>query len=150
MINPFVLDYPSRLAAWKACRQQIQSHTTLEQQLDTCLEFWRQAPLENHLLNWDDAPGWPTAWEMLSNNCYCTSTHSLGIAYTLMLAVPELENQIHLKLITDKLNCVQKIVVQVQDWILNYGFVDKTPVDRLQHVHTSATWRYTGKQWQQT
>lgn len=147
MINPFVWDYQTRLAAWKQCRQEIQQNPCTDSALDTCLEFWRQAPLENHLLNWDDDSTWPTAWEMLKENSYCTSMHSLGIAETLRLS-DDRWTDTQLWLIRDTQAHVEKIICVTQGWALNHGHVDKQCEDRLQHVHKQCIWRHTGKQWQ--
>jgi len=147
-MNPFVMDAKYRLSAWKSCRAEIAAQTDVDAQLDVCLKFWQQAPLENHILNWDDCTTWPSAWELLDDNSYCTSGHSLGVAYTLIWAAPDQYSDLSLRLITDRANSVQKIMVYTQGWVLNSGYLDKTSENSLQHVHTHSIWKWTGKLWQ--
>jgi hypothetical protein len=146
-MNPFLSDYKTRLAAWKKCRAEIASQHDTVLQIDLCLQFWKQAPIQNNILNWDDCTVWPTSWEQLENNDYCTSSHSLAVANTLVLGDPSRYQNLSLRLITDRQNSVQKIVVYTQGWILNYGYLDKTSENSLQHVHTNNIWKWAGKQW---
>lgn len=147
MINPFLLDYKSRLAAWKTCRTLIKETPDVSDALDVCLNFWRQAPLENHLLNWDNHEEWPTMWQMLNTNSYCTSMHSLGIAETLRLSDHRWDST-QLWLIRDPSAHVEKVVTVYDSWVLNHGYLDKQPLVQLQHVYKQSMWSHTGKHWQ--
>lgn len=149
-MNPFLSDYKTRLKHWKLLREQIFLETDLDAKIDLCLKFWRQAPEESVRINWDDATDWPGAWDLLNDNSYCPSCHSLGIAYTLMLADPDTFPNVQLKLIWDIQNSVQRIVAHTHTYYLNWGYVDKTHADRLKHVIIQNTWEWHNKQWQAT
>jgi hypothetical protein len=150
MINPFLLSNKERVAAWKHVRNNISQCTHLEQCVDLALAFWQQAPVENNCIDWDNAHCWPGPWEMLKTNSYCTHSHSLGVAYTLMLANPDLFDHLTVDLIHDRENHVQKLVVNCKDWYLNHGHVDKKLKSRLQQVYTLATWQWNQKNWTAT
>jgi hypothetical protein len=146
-MNPFIQDYATRLAAWKNCRMDINSAPSTQDKIDVCLKFWRLAPVQNPLLNWDNSESWPTAWELLNDNNYCSSSHSLGIALTLVWADPDLFKNVHLDLITDRSYSIQKIVVNWETWYLNHGHVDKIAKNTLQNVHTHERWKWAHKKW---
>lgn len=146
-MNIFTQDYATRLAAWKACRCEIMSAQDINDKIDVCLKFWRLAPIQNPLLNWDNSMTWPTAWELLHDNCYCTSSHSLGIALTLVWADPITFKNVSLDLITDREFSIQKIVVNWDSWYLNHGHVDKIAKNTLKSIHTHERWHWTQKQW---
>lgn len=146
-MNPFIQDYATRLAAWKTCRTDVNSALKIDDKINVCLKFWKDAPIQNPLLNWDNSESWPTAWELLNENNYCTSSHSLGIAFTLVWADVDLFKNMTLDLITDRTYSVQKIVVNWQNWYLNYGYVDKIAKNTLQNVHTHERWQWAQKKW---
>lgn len=148
MINPFLADSKTRLAAWKTCRSEIGQLTDITEQFDCCLNFWRNAPIQNHVLNWDDCNTWPTAWEQMEENNFCSSGLSLAVANTLILAKPHCNNYPTLGLITDQQVSIQKIVVYADNWVLNHDYLDRTPKNHLQHVYKHVIWKWTGKQWQ--
>lgn len=146
-MNPFLLDPQSRRAAWKTVRLDISGLPNSESRIDAALAFWRQAALERTTIDWDDCRGWPTAWELIQRNQYCESAQSLGLALTLMLASPELVDSTRLHLITDRHNCVQRIVAQVDGWILNHGWCDRQPALLLGKVSVHQTWRWHDRAW---
>lgn len=150
IMNPFISDYPTRSQAWKQVRDQVAHTGVITDKLDTCLKFWRQAPEEHVRINWDDASTWPGAWELIHDNAYCASSVSLGIAYTLLLADAVTFNDVTLRLLWDKPNHMQRVVVHTQGWYLNWGYVDRQPESQLKHVLTQDTWCWQQKQWQST
>ena len=153
-MNPFIGDSKTREQAWKSCRAEITAYDQVVQQLDTCLKFWKQAPIENHSIDWDDASNWPSPWEQIQENTYCPSGHSLAVAYTLLLAAPTMYQDLALCLVSNPVITSsanpEKIVVCTQGWVLNWGYLDKTPADSLQQLCKHKTWQWTGKTWQQT
>lgn len=149
-MNPFLADYKTRLQYWRELRGQIHAAPDLDAKIDTCLEFWKQAPEEHVRINWDDSATWPGAWDLLHDNAYCASCQSMGIAYTLMLADPDTFPNVQLRLIWDKPHSVQRIVAHTHAYYLNWGYVDKTHVNTLKHVIVQNTWEWHNKQWQTT
>ena len=84
MINVFQLNYDSRLRSWYDLRQTLQNADTKTK----CLEidkWWQSAPLVNHYLHPHEIDTWPTPWELLYDNEYCSMARALGMIYTLLL-----------------------------------------------------------------
>jgi len=149
-MNPFVLDPRSRLSAWKELRTQIQAVEFLDDKVQLTLTFWKQAPIENPILDWDNSSRWPTPWELLNNNRFCESTLSLAVAMTLVMSEPSLFEDIELLLITDRRHHVQKVVARLPECVLNYGWLDIHPRDILQGCSLHRLWTYDGRQWAET
>jgi len=85
-MNVFLLDYYTRLSAWYNFRQHLESLNADTQTI--CIEvdkFWQQCPILNHYLHPADVVDWPTPWELINDNEYCTYARGLGMIYTLML-----------------------------------------------------------------
>lgn len=150
MHNPFIGDAKHRLASWKHIRDQILQAHDVDQKIHIALTWWQQAPLQNRVLDWDAAHTWPAPWDLIYHNEYCSSAHSLGIAYTLLLADPDTFVDLKLQLIWDRSVSIQKIVVATQGYCLNLGFVDKTPMNRVKDGTIQNTWEYHHKQWHTT
>ncbi len=147
-MNPFLCDFNHRMQAWKQCRQQVQAESDCDAKLDACLQFWKQAPEESVRLDWDNCANWPQPWDLLYENSYCSSCHSLGIAYTLLLADPHMFGELKLQLIWSKSHHIQKVVPRIQDVYLNVGWFDKVAVDKLNDCVVQDTWTWTQKKWQ--
>jgi hypothetical protein len=113
------------------------------------LTFWKQAPIENPLIDWDNAQKWPTAWELLHNNRFCEGALTLGTAYTLLLSCLDNFQDLKLLLITDRQNHVQKIVAKTHGSILNYGWLDQNPAALLNNCQVHARWGFDGRGWQE-
>lgn len=145
-MNVFVMDYKTRLQHWRELRNKISQTTDSTQAVDVCLEFWRQAPIQHHVWDWDHVETWPTPWEMLRDNTYCTNMHSLGIAETLRLSDDRFSN-VQLCWIRDSQAHEEKVVCVWQDWVLNSHHVDRVPRAQLKHVNNLRTWSHTGKRW---
>jgi hypothetical protein len=82
--NVFQLNYDSRLRSWYDLRQTLQNADNATK----CLEidnWWQNAPLVNHHLHILDVNCWPSPWELLVENTYCTVARGLGMCYTLLL-----------------------------------------------------------------
>lgn len=147
-MNPFLLSKSQRVAEWKILRSEIASQPLIDTKIDLCLSFWRQASFENRILDWDHSDTWPNPWELIYNNRYCTSSHSLGIAYTLLLADPQTFADFQLRLINDRDNSIEKIVCDTQGYLLNHGFVDRVSKHSLKAIYTQARWKWIDRKWQ--
>jgi hypothetical protein len=148
-MNPFIQDARSRLSAWKQLRNAIQAQQLPQQQLTVALEFWRQAPLEKPLIDWDHCENWPTAWELLHNNRFCESSLSLAVALSLLYSDMLRWSHTQLVLITDRQQHVQKIVVLTQWAMLNHGWLDMRPVADLQQMHINRKWSWDNNTWRE-
>lgn len=146
-MNPFIVDYKTRHDCWKQVRNLISQSDNIQDKISLALNFWKQAPEQSLRLNWDDCSSWPGPWELLHENEYCVSCHSLGIAYTLMLADSSTFPDVQLKLLWHKEQSAQRMVAHTHDYYLNWGHVDKTHESQLQNVITQNTWRWCNKKW---
>lgn len=120
---------------------------TLLEKIQLTLTFWKGAPLENPLLDWDNCANWPSPWELINDNRFCDSTLSLAVANTLVMADPDNFKDAQLALITDRENHVQKIVVITHDRVLNLGWLDVTPREAIKQAHINRRWKHDGKIW---
>jgi hypothetical protein len=146
-MNPFVLDSRSLMTAWKNCRNSVRLCDSSLMAMETCLNFWKGAPLENHHLDWDNSSSWPKPWDLINTNRFCASTLSLAVAWTLVLADAERFDDVDLLLITNKTAHVQKIVVRTGAVILNHGWLDLQSREILKQCHTHKKWVFNGKIW---
>jgi hypothetical protein len=77
--------FEERLAEWVALRNPIPGED-VEAYLIRVNEWWHRAPWTPYYLHWADQETWPTPWELLDDNIYCTVSRGLGIIYTLALS----------------------------------------------------------------
>jgi hypothetical protein len=147
MINPFLLDTKERLQSWKNIRIRIGNEQDVFEKISLALDFWRGAPIEKSLLDWDDSRNWPSPWELINTNRFCESTLSLGVGYTLVMADPDIFSDVKLILITDRENHVQKIIVATDDYVLNFEWLDCNSRSILRGVDINRRWGYNGKTW---
>ena len=84
MVNPFLLDFYTRLRTWHDLKEKL-STFTLEQQCVEVDKFWQRCPMSVHYLHSADIDSWPNPWELLNDNRYCLYGRALGMVYTLML-----------------------------------------------------------------
>lgn len=129
-------------------RQQITDAVTTEDKIDVGLQFWKQAPIENRVIDWDDAASWPAPWDLLHGNRYCSSATSLGLAYTLHLSQCSQFDDLHMLLVTDRTHSIQKMVVTTNGWCLNHGFVDRVESNSLKTMSVQHKWKWNDKSWQ--
>jgi len=84
VVNPFLLDFYTRLRAWHELKEKL-STSTLEQQCVEVDKFWQRCPMSVYYLHSVDIESWPNPWELLNDNRYCLYGRALGMVYTLML-----------------------------------------------------------------
>ena len=115
-MNIFQCRYDERLKSWYNLRLSIERADPLAR----CVaidSWWQFAPLENHYLHVDSMKDWPTPWELILENEYCTIARGLGMIYTLMLLGEAELDFVQAKDYNSE--DVTLVVVQNQ-WILNY------------------------------
>ena len=76
--------FDARLASWTQLRNHCQN-LPLESALAAVNAWWFTAPWQPYYLHWDDQPGWPDPWQLLSDNVYCDLARGLGIVYTISM-----------------------------------------------------------------
>lgn len=116
-LNIFFLDYYARLREWHSLKQLLSDQPDIE---TTCVEvdkFWQKCPLLNHYLHVDDIQDWPSPWQLLSDNNYCTYARGLGMVYTLLqLGIKDID---FVEVLDDNDECFVLVVVN-NNYILNY------------------------------
>lgn len=117
MTNVFILDYESRLRSWSRLRTELTT-STLQ---NICIEidkFWQRVPTNNHYLHPDFIKDWPSPWQLLFDNNYCSYSRALGMIYTLLLlGINKLEL---VEAIDDNSNEVVLVLVENAKYVLNY------------------------------
>lgn len=110
---------------WKHLREDIKDKS-LQQQLDEVARFCAPIPFGARTLDYYSPENWPTPWEIIFYNSYCTSSISLLIFYT--LALVEIKSIIELILVESDSGIFLLPIVDDQ-FILNYhlGLVSKYP-----------------------
>lgn len=76
--------FEARLQNWQDLRNSIACLPKNE-----CLirinQWWFNAPWTGYYLHWDDHNSWPTPWQLLEDNIFCSLARGLGILYTVAL-----------------------------------------------------------------
>lgn len=116
MYNIFFSDYYERLRSWYNLKENL-----LDKNLSTIVvevdRFWQKCPLLNHYLHPDDIKDWPTPWQLLADNNYCTYARGLGMVYTLLqLGINDID---FIEVLDDNDECFVLVVVN-NIYILNY------------------------------
>lgn len=75
-------NYEQRLAAWKSFRNTLED---LTDPLQAVIDFYSQAPLVKYQCDPYDRSTWPSPWEIIQENTYCSFVKILAICYTLQL-----------------------------------------------------------------
>ena len=117
MTNVFLLEYNVRLKAWHELRKKLAGLPTQTQ----CIEvdkFWQSVPIQTYYLHTDYIKDWPTPWELISDNVYCSYARATGMIYTLLLLGTK-----NLELVLakdDNSNEVVLVLVDDAKYVLNY------------------------------
>lgn len=78
----FQKSFYERLIEWKNLRQELE---VVEDPLQHCIDFWKNAPIGKFGADPYDKNTWPDPWEMIDENFYCEFLQTLAICYTLQL-----------------------------------------------------------------
>jgi len=117
VINVFILDFHSRLKAWRELRLSLIGQST-EQICKKTDEFWQQCPVAGYYLHPDDIEKWPDPWQLLNDNIYCDYSKALGMIYTLLLLGVE---DVEFVEATDySNNDVVLVLVDCAKYVMNY------------------------------
>jgi len=115
-MNIFQNTYDTRLQSWYQLRQSLEN-TTLEKKCIDIDKFWQKVPLVNHYLHIDSMNEWPSPWELIYDNNYCSVARGLGMVYTLLLLGV---NDIAFAEATDYNNEDVVLVLVEKNYVLNY------------------------------
>lgn len=105
-----------RLSLWKNLRESL-AEKSLDQVLELVAEFFKLFPYATRAIDYYSPQDWPTPWEILYYGLFCTSSISLLMYYTLVLA--GVKADLELLLVEDK-NSVFMILLVDKKFVLNY------------------------------
>jgi hypothetical protein len=114
-----------RLRLWKQLREEIKE-LKVEEQLKAVAKFCSSIPFGSRSLDYYSPWDWPTPWEILFHGSFCTSSISLLMCYTLVMASEDID--IELYLVEDDRGIYLLPVISNQ-YVLNYelGSVNNYP-----------------------
>lgn len=129
-MNPFLLPEKDRLLSWRELRNQI-TPLADNDKFEPLLRWWAKAPICAYAIDAYDCSQWPTAWELLNENMFCTSAIAYMMAQTLILSGVN-ENRLVLTCIKGKDD--ERLVVIVDDTIvLNYSYGEVFSWEDISH-----------------
>lgn len=118
-MNPFLLPEKERLLSWRELRNQITTQPESDKLL-TLLRWWAKAPICAYSIDGRDCSQWPTPWELLNENMFCTSSIAYMMAQTLILSGFEKDR---IELVFIKSDDDERLVVLVDgSLVLNYSY----------------------------
>lgn len=115
-----------RLSSWVELRNQIESS---DSPLQAVYDFWKSAPFipYNNRIDPFYQKGWPTPWEIITENKYDDFTKALMIGWSLKLTKRFKDSKIEIKTLVDiKRNLSYNIICVDDKWAINYN--DNGPV----------------------
>ncbi len=92
----FSKNYEQRLIAWRDFRTELENS---DDPLQSAIDFYSSVPIVKYQCDPYDRNTWPSPWEIIQENIYCSFVKILAICYTLQLT-DVLSNQtfeIHIK-----------------------------------------------------
>jgi len=107
------------LLSWRALRNEITTKSD-DEKFEAVLRWWSKAPICAYALDASDCTTWPTAWELLNENMFCTSAVAFMMAQTLALAGFDRDR---MRLVFVRGNDDERLVLVIDDSIvLNYSY----------------------------
>jgi len=76
--------FDQRLAAWNQLRTKCAT-ASVDKILTDVNDWWFDTPWRAYHLHWDDRVTWPSPWELLDDNLFCSLARGLGILYTIAM-----------------------------------------------------------------
>ena len=111
-----------RLRSWKKFRESLNELTKKDALYQTA-KLWGTVPLENRTIDPYNSIDWPTPWEMIYGNHFCSYSRALGIYYTLLYSNQDFELDINL-IQCQELNDIILVIIADNEIVLNYIFDD--------------------------
>lgn len=106
-----------RLHLWKKLRAEIENKS-IEFQLESISQFFKDVPLGPRSVDYYTPDTWPTPWEILFHGSFCTSSVSILMFYTLILA--NTKHKIELWVVKDNEGDYLLPIIDDQ-YVLNYS-----------------------------
>lgn len=105
-----------KLSLWKKLREDIKLKS-INDQLADIAKFCANIPFGSRTIDYYSPETWPTPWEILYHNSFCTNSISLLMFYTLMLI--RVPHKIQLCLVEDN-DGMYLIPIIDDQFVLNY------------------------------
>lgn len=120
-MNPFLLPPAERLAEWRTFRNSLAGMEE-DQQLTVVAEWFSNAPTNRFVLDFDNATGWPTPWEVMNDGNFCTTAIAYLMEQTLILIGWDIA-RLSLHYVRNQNIQDQMMILLVDNtWALNYSF----------------------------
>lgn len=126
----FNLKLDQKLESWYRFRIQLNDS---KDPLSDVWEYWRPAPFIPHNQKIDPyyQRGWPTPWEIISDNKYDDFTKALMIGWTLKLTERYKNSLIELKILEDSLYRLYNVIYVDNAWVINYSDLGPVTADSI-------------------
>ena len=123
--------YEDRLALWREFRSELE---TAADPIQEAINFYNNAP--DCLIAADPftPSSWPTAWELLEENNYCSFVKILAICYTLQLTEVLKHEKYEIHITRDRKKSATYYLLYVDDIVI--GFDADTYVHRTEMPNT--------------
>jgi hypothetical protein len=122
--------FDQRLAAWNQLRTQCAT-ASVDKILTDVNDWWFDTPWRAYHLHWDDQATWPSPWELLDDNLFCSLARGLGILYTItVLDRDDLQDDVMIE--SDQGNLV---LVEDGKYILNWDQSPRLNINLQQNKH---------------
>lgn len=131
------------LKDWKKFRSDISLLNTFEQILET-IDFWKNAPLVNFVLNYNEYKKWPSPWELIYENFYDSVVLSYVMSQTLLLIDDNQNHELwYIKPDSEHDYCM--ILIINNEYVLNYSYGNILHKDDLKYDNCLIKLKYENK-----
>ena len=127
----FHKNYEERLQLWKQFRDGLEK---VEDPIQAAIDFYNQAPICLIAADPFTPSSWPTAWELLEENNYCSFVKILAICYTLKLTDVLSQASYEIHITRDFKNSSTYYLLYVDERVI--GFTGDTHVHRTELPNT--------------
>ena len=110
--------FEDRLASWKSFRDSLESSNDPIQ--DT-IEFFRKAPVVNIAADPYSRENWPTPWELIEENKFCSFVKILAICYTLQLTDRFSQSSCEIHIVRDNENSSSYYLLYIDDIVIGFS-----------------------------
>lgn len=110
--------YEDRLLVWADFRQHIE---TSDNPIQDTIDFFEQSPTVSIATDPYNQSTWPSPWELIEENQYCSFLKLLGICYTLQLTERFNQSQIVIYIATDVENSSTLYYLELNNFVLGYN-----------------------------
>lgn len=115
----YLLPFNQRIGQYKEFRKQLKDKS-LTEQLELTMEWFKNWPLVNRLIDIDSCQHWLTPWEFLKENCLCENAKVVLLHETICMLNDDFEKNSKILLINDRNKEIVQLVILYNNELLNY------------------------------